>query len=629
MTPSRPAYWEIEPTWLFYLFAGIAVIIFAIGLARRIAGWRRGAGSFAIPPVGRSLVALLRDGLLGARLFRADVTGAVMHLAIMWGFLGLFAGTLIVALDHYLIGFLTGGVYVVFSVAMELCGLILLAGISWALARRYLQRLPRLTRGLSDLAAPSWLLVIGASGFALEGARLAAQQPAWAGYSFAGLALTGIWPTGEAAIVPYRVLWWGHALASLGFVAYLPWSKMLHTLLAPMALSVPAALVDESIAAEGPTRLTWRHLLFGDACVACGRCVEVCPSAAAAEPLSPRECVQAVRRANAKDGTLAAQAWYCTTCGACSWACPISIQPVEIIARARRALIEEGGEVPVQLAETLERLYKYQNPWLPKKGQKSAWQGTDAIRDLNETREEAELLYFVGCTTALDTRAQGIARAISAVLANCAVPFGTLGKKEPCCGDIARRTGEAGLFEEQHDELQKRLAKVGVTDLVTSSPHCWDTLAHAHQGGTRASHYSQLLARLITEGRLTFIEGRSRRVTFHDPCYLARHNGVIAAPRLVLGATGAELVEMEQHGAASLCCGGGGGRMWQELPGQGELAQRRIRQAVATGAEVLVTACPLCLIMLEDARKTSGFEDRLTIVDLAELVASTMETKEV
>lgn len=619
MVPSRPAYWEIEPIWLFYALAAVAVLVFGAGVARRVVGWRRGRAQLVLPPVGRGLEAVLRDGLLGARLFRGDVSAGLMHLALMWGFIGLFIGTVTVAVDHYLVGFLTGRVYIGFSIAMEVCGLLLLIGVLWALVRRVVQRVPRLSCTADDFVVPIWLLALGLSGFGLEGARLVAQEPAWASYSFVGHAMAGAWPEGERALTAYRALWWGHAVASLGLVAYLPWSKLMHALLAPATLFARDAIRTATSGDEEVVRFGRHQLLHGDACVRCGRCDDVCPSTGAGEPLSPRACVQASRRAVTTAATLVAQSWYCTTCGACAWACPLSITPIDTIAQARRGLIEDGAHVPPQLAETLERLHKYDNPWVAKKGQKGAWQ------DRSANPAQAELLYFVGCTTALDTRAQGIARALTAVLDRCGLAFTTLGKKEPCCGDIARRVGELGLFEEHRDKTEKLFDAHGVVELVTSSPHCWDTLAHAYPGERRAAHYTQLLARLLEDGRLTFAGKLDSRVTFHDPCYLGRHNGVVDEPRRVIRATGAELVEMEPHGEASLCCGGGGGRMWQELPEQGQLAQRRIRQAVATGAEILITACPLCLIMLEDARKTSGLEDRIEVRDLTELVGRALE----
>ena len=658
MLPTRPLYWNIDAVWLFYLFAALAVLSFGYGMARRVAVWRARSREGGLPAFAVSRVAtMVRDGLVGARIIRGDLAAGVMHLLIAWGFIGLFIGTSMVAFHEYVVGFLFGTVYLVFSAALEVCGLMLIAGLVWAAVRRYLQRVERLSRRSSDLTPLLWLAVIGLSGFMLEGARLAAQDPAWGAWSFAGWALTSLPLDRSQFEGAYVVLWWGHALVSLGLIAWLPHGKLLHTITAP--LNLVAAEADVSRATEGDTAeeaesedkalplFVARQVLSLDACTRCGRCSEQCPAAAAGEPLSPREVVLGLRDAPALTSplpwigrggerstplaeTLKAEkgTWYCTSCLACREVCPVEISPMELIGTMRGALVEEGSAVPPKLAEVLERLYKYQNPWLAKKGQKAGWtKELDSIdvTDLTKKGAEAEWLYFVGCTTSLDTRAQSIARSLAMVLDRCGVSFGTLGKKEPCCGDIARRVGERGLFEEQRDATMKLFDKRGVRQLVTSSPHCFDTLSNAYPAGPEVSHYTQMLASLVDSKTIRFEKELDVKVTFHDPCYLGRHNGVFEAPRRVIRAMpGVELVEMEQHGPSSLCCGGGGGRMWQEMPEGGDLAGRRVRQAAATGAKVLITACPLCLIMLEDARKTSGLEEKLEVRDLNELVADAM-----
>jgi Fe-S oxidoreductase/nitrate reductase gamma subunit len=655
MTPLRPPFWGIEQVWLFYLLATLALAVCGLGVWEKVTLWlsgRRAAGSAS---ERRGLTGALADGLLGRRIWRGDPAAGLMHLMILWGFLGLLAGTTAVAVDHYLVSFLHGRLYLVFSAGLELCGLLLVIGLLWALVRRYLQMVPRLERRATDLLPPLWILAVAGSGFLVEAARLAATAPLWAGWSFAGAWLGGLFSGPQAAAQAFPFIWWLHALLSLGFIAWLPWSKLAHALAAPLSLYLqeqPLAALAGEADAESPGPAL-RHLLHPDACTRCGRCVEVCPSALAGEPFSPRDLVQQARRsfrlehsplfrlpwlANRRQALLEQmqqqdreQAWYCTTCRACLETCPVQAAPLELVRHTRSGLVEEGSTVPPQLIDTLERLYKYQNPWLAKKGQKAVWaEGLD-LPDLAK-KDRADWLYFVGCTTSLDTRAQGLASSLSAVLGAAGVSFGTLGKKEPCCGDIARRLGEQGLFEEQRDKTLALLQKKGLNRLVCSSPHCWDTFKKVYPqqwqdeaeapAAFQPLHYSQLLARLLDEGKLRFEQELPLKATYHDPCYLARHNGVTGEPRRLLRAVpGLELVEMEAHGKDALCCGGGGGRMWQELPEQANLGQRRLEQAAATGAQVLVTACPLCLIMLEDARKTGGFEERLQIMDLSELAA--------
>ena len=611
---------------------------------------------------------MVRDGLLGVRIIRGDVAAGLMHLLIAWGFIGLFIGTTMVAIHEYIIEFLYGAVYLFFSAALEICGLMLLAGLGWAAIRRYVQRVDRLTRQMSDLVPFLWLLVIGLSGFFVEGARLAAQNPTWGEWSFAGWSLTALPLSRDQFEGAYVVLWWGHAVVSLGLIAWLPHGKLLHTLTAPLHLLVDVkpirAGTEEKSAGAGddgvpaPSSFPGRHLLSLDACTRCGRCSEVCPSCSANEPLSPRDVVLDLRASPALANALGRGSshgekgptldeafraergtWYCTSCMACREVCPVEISPLEIIAHIRGALVEEGSTVPPKLGEVLERVYKYQNPWVAKKGQKTGWTtgaGTKKLESIDipdlskkpkksDAGPAAEWLYFVGCTTSLDTRAQAIARSLALVLDRCGVSFGTLGKKEPCCGDIGRRVGEQGLFEEQRDATMKLLEKRELTKIVTSSPHCFDAMANSYPGSLDVSHYTQLLASLVEKGLLQFVKPLDRKVTFHDPCYLGRHNGLYYSPRRVIRALpGVELIEMKQHGALSLCCGGGGGRTFQEMPEGGDMAGRRVRQAASTGAEILITACPLCLIMLEDARKTSDLEDKLEVRDLNELVAEAM-----
>jgi Fe-S oxidoreductase len=289
------------------------------------------------------------------------------------------------------------------------------------------------------------------------------------------------------------------------------------------------------------------------------------------------------------------------------------------------AEIEDGSRVSPLLVNALETLYRFGNPWEPSKRKRSEWPNGLDVPDIT-AGAQAALCYFVGCTTSFDTRAQKLARAFVRILHHAGVEFGTLGQKEGCCGDIARRVGEDGLFEEQVEKTQSLLDKYGVTDLVTSSPHCFNLLKNEYpEPAPAVRHYTQVLDELVGKGLLASATPRPLTVTYHDPCYLGRYNHIYEAPRRVLGSIpGVRLVEMAHTGSDSLCCGGGGGRMWQELDGEQKLSEVRIREAAATGADVVVTACPYCLIMLEDAVKTADLEGRLRVMDMNELVAESL-----
>ena len=637
MTPHRNMFWQIEPVWIFYLLATLATGLFLAGLFAYLQVWKKTAKSPEASYSGDALKKMILDVFLGRRVLQGDVAAGVMHLFIFWGFLILFIGTSVLAIHHYLFSFLEGMAYLAFSMIMELAGLMLLAGILWALIRRYLQRVPRLERRLEDAIVPLWLLLIVLSGFVLEGSRLSAQQPAWAAWSFVGWWVSGLFSPGTAEVL-YSSLWWLHTLLCLSFIAAIPYTKLFHILGAPASIYFQGASEAKIPGLEeGAGEFDLGDAIFFDGCMRCGRCVTSCPSAGAGEPFAPRDFVQAMRHAlwqeNFPLGDIRFMSrnepnqvnenfWYCTTCRACLEVCPVYGAAFEVVTKKRVLAVEEGTLVPTLLSQTLEKLFKYNNPWESSKRKRGAWADELELTDLTKKGAGADLCYFVGCTTSFDDTAQVIARSFSEILQIAGVNFGILGKKEPCCGDIARRVGELGLFEEQKDGCEEVFDKYDITEVVTSSPHCFHTFKNEYpEASFRARHYTQVLQELLTNGKLPFTKKVEATVTYHDPCYLGRHNRIFDEPReIIRNIPGVKLVEMAHHRADSLCCGGGGGRMWQDLQGEIKMSEVRIREAEATGAEILITACPLCLIMLEDARKAAGLKEPFRVMDLNELV---------
>ncbi|MBW1910679.1 MAG: 4Fe-4S dicluster domain-containing protein [Deltaproteobacteria bacterium] len=638
MTPYRIMFWQIEEVWIFYVLAGLATGLFLAGVAAHIRVWKKNAGSLEIPLSSEALKRTILDTFLGRRVLQGDIAAGIMHLFLFWGFLSLFIGTALLAVHEWLFLFLKGTVYLIFSLAMEVGGLMLLAGIMWALIRRYIQRVPRLERRLEDALVPAWLLLVALSGFILEGLRLASQHPLWGAWSFVGWWMGGLFSVSTAeAFYPY--LWWGHTLLSLCFIAVIPFTKLFHILGAPAGIYLQGSPRSTVLAVEeGAGEFDLGDSVFFDACMRCGRCVEVCPSTGAGEPFAPRDFVQAMRHAlwqehftlgdirflsRGEESKVDDWVWYCTTCRACLEVCPVYGATFEAVTKKRVLAVEEGTNVPKLMNQTLEKVFKYDNPWESSRRNRGAWaEGLDLV-DLAKRDSKADLCYFVGCTTSFDDTAQRIALSFSKILQSAGVNFGILGKKEPCCGDIARRVGELGLFEEQMEKCLDLFDKYGITDVVTSSPHCFHTFQNEYpEAPFRARHYTLVLRELITHGKLRFKKGVEATVTYHDPCYLGRYNRIFNEPReIIRSIPGLNLVEMTHHGADSLCCGGGGGRMWQDLDGEVKMSEIRIREAGATGAQILVTACPLCRIMLEDARKVAGLNETLRVMDLNELVS--------
>ncbi|MDR3568671.1 MAG: heterodisulfide reductase-related iron-sulfur binding cluster [Syntrophobacteraceae bacterium] len=641
MTPSRTMFWQIDNAWLLYLLAVFATRAFLAGVVLHSKVWRnsaqKGRKLYSKRAVGRTLVEIVT----GQRILRGNLAAGIAHLLIFWGFVILLVGTSLLAVHDHIYPFLTGASYLLFEIAMEVGGLFLLAGIIWALVRRYIQRVPRLERTLEDAVVPLWLLVLACSGFFLEAVRLAAQRPTWGEWSLVGWLIAHFIPQATAGSI-YPAIWWGHALLSLLFIATIPYTKLFHLVGAPAASYLhycpPKEVEGELSLMEAGVQWDLAEAASLDACMRCGRCVQACPSAGAGEPLLPRGFIQAARHSLWQEHSPAADlrklytvpapadgtSWYCTTCGACMEVCPVHASPFRAIGRKRAQLVEQGTGVPDLMNQTLEKLFNYENPWVANKRERTLWAKDLEIPVLKPGANEDRLCYFVGCTTAIDPRTQAIARSFSAVLKHAQASFGTLGDKEPCCGDIARVVGELGLFQEKVENCSALLEKYEVKEIVTSSPHCYHTFANKYPGGLfRVRHYSVVLKELLDNGKLKLKIPVNSTVTYHDPCYLGRHNHIFDEPREVIRSIpGIRFTEMRLHGPDSLCCGGGGGRMWQgpELRGEARMSEIRIKQARETGADILVTACPLCLIMLEDSLKTCGLEGDMRVMDLNELV---------
>ena len=657
-TPLRTSYWHIEPVWVFYVLAALAVLVFVYGLVIRLSLWLKGVRHQKIPFSPGGIRNLILDGLLGQRIFRGDLAAGIMHLLIIWGFLSLFIGTILISVDYWMGHFLKGSLYLWYSACLEVAGLMLTIGVIWAIIRRYIQRVPRLERRSEDLIVVLWLFLIVISGFVAEAGRLAAQRPDWAEWSFVGYWLSLIWSRPEEALSVYPYLWWMHALLSLGFIAYIPYCKLFHILAAPASIYLqnqPLQAVPVESRGEDDEVYSYRDMVSFDACTRCGRCVEVCPATGAGEPFAPMDfiawsrdnllkkhhplrdvtgfkaCLD--RKARSERGFDLQRIWHCTTCMACLEVCPVYVATPDAIRHARSGVVEEGTQVPSLLTQSLKNLYKYNNPWEATKKKRDKWSGDMDIPNLTKKGEDRSLCYFVGCTTSMDTRAQDLARSFVQILNHGGISFGTLGKKEPCCGDIARRAGEDGLFEMEMEDCLDLFRKHEIREVVTSSPHCFHTFSNEYpvyqaiqspdeRVVFQVRHYTEFLKDLLDQGVLSFDTSLDIKVTYHDPCYLGRHNRIFDAPRDIIRAIpGIELVEMAHFREDSLCCGGGGDRMWQDdMDGNPKMSEIRIREAAATGAELVITACPLCLIMLEDACKTEGLEEKLKVMDLNELV---------
>jgi Fe-S oxidoreductase len=359
------------------------------------------------------------------------------------------------------------------------------------------------------------------------------------------------------------------------------------------------------------------------ACIQCGKCTGGCPMSMKTR-LNPRSLIyQLLVAGNGFDLEPHAELWDCTTCATCSSRCPKLVNPMEMVI-ALRGMFVEKGRVHPNVKVALESTFRHGNPLTMLREDRSVWAQDLPVKSIFDG---AEYLYFVGCTPSYDPRVQKVSHAIVHLLQRSGADFGTLGNQESCCGSEVRRLGEAGLFEMMVEENQEMFKSLGVQKMFTTSPHCFNVFKNDYpQNGLNVQHYTQVLAGLVADGALVFSQEFRAKVTYHDPCYLGKHNGIFEEPRAVLKSIpGLKLIEMDRSRQKSLCCEGGGGRMWLEGTNPGtRLAQMRIQEALECGAEVLATACPFCLLTLEEAVKHLNVEDRLRVMDIAEIAVQTL-----
>ncbi|MDH7484736.1 MAG: (Fe-S)-binding protein [Anaerolineae bacterium] len=366
--------------------------------------------------------------------------------------------------------------------------------------------------------------------------------------------------------------------------------------------------------------------LFG--CIQCGKCTGGCPMTLKTQ-LNIRRLIYQTLVARGSFDLLGFEVlWDCTTCSTCTMRCPKDINPMEVIIGMRSALVE-GGRVPPTVKTALESVFRQGNPLSFARSDRAAWVGDLPVRRIADLGEEADFLYYVGCTPSYDPRIHPTTRALVDVFDRAGLKFGILGEEEQCCGSEVRRLGESGLFEMLSEDNLALFEELGIHRLVTVSPHCFNVFRNDYPRNgwqLEVQHYTQVVAELIESGRLTFSGELPRRVTYHDPCYLGKHNGIFDPPRAILRhIPGLELVEMERSRERSLCCEGGGGRMWLEGTNREEkLASRRVQEALETGAEILATACPFCVLTLEEAAKLAGLEERIQVREIMQLVAEVL-----
>ncbi|MFN0055990.1 MAG: (Fe-S)-binding protein [Planctomycetales bacterium] len=600
--------------------------------------------------------------ILFQEAIRRDRFAGIAHLLVVYGFVILFGGTCLVFLEHDTpLHFFYGWFYQGASLVVDLGGVAFLAGLAMFLWRRHVvERAPILREWW--VASLTWLLLaIGISGFLLEGARIARDLPDFERWSVVGYGLAllfrGIGLANETALQWHRGLWIGHAACCIAFFVLLPWQFFSHMFYGPASWALKTArswsTLPPLVPSESPGAQRWIDfarvdLIQADACTTCGRCVEVCPATAAGKPLQPRSVVLGIRAAIGTDSppfdqstsrdsaTNAAKSmaewvpdeslWSCTTCAACNAVCPVGIDIFGKIVELRRGRVE-AGVVPESAERLFDSVAQGANPFGRANSERMNWShGLET--PIADEDEPIELLYWVGCAGSFDPEGQSVAQSMIKVLNHLQVNFRVLGCRERCTGDPARRLGEEGLFRDQAEQNLATFARHGVRKILTHCPHCWNTFRNEYPDVANASerprwtvqHHTEFLAEQMAQGKLSSARLAAERMTWHDPCYLGRGNGVTEPPRDILSQVQPlPVVDMPRNRAESFCCGAGGGTMWVDVPGTTRVENLRAQESLSTGAQTVVTGCPFCKVMLRNGLDALG-SPAMRVRDLAELV---------
>ncbi|MBW1941724.1 MAG: 4Fe-4S dicluster domain-containing protein [Deltaproteobacteria bacterium] len=670
MEAGREIFWNIG-VWgnLVYVLSAVALALLIWAFYRRVKLWRSGKPDNRAVNPGRRITPFIQkvlgEILAQKKILRERFPG-IMHLILFWAFLSFFAITTADFIHHYFFSFLKGSVYLWFSLIVDLFGLLALFAILGMAYVRYVQKPERLDNRPGDAIALILLFLMILTGFLTEGSRLAATEmihtPQYAPWSiggwFFGKIFFGWGPSVHQSL--HKIWWFLHLAVVIGAGIYvaLSFSKLVHIVVAPLNIFFRSLRprgellpIDFETAEEfgvgGIKGFTWKHLMDLDACTRCGRCQDNCPAHLSGKVLSPKNIIQDLKgemekgwalfpgetENGSQEGegpesllvgeTISKEAlWDCTTCSACMEACPVYVEHVDKMVDMRRGEVLNERGIPQDAQETLRNMEIRGNPWRGAEYLRDEWTKGLTIKTLSEDGD-ADWLLWVGCTGALVDRNIQVTRTFAEQLMAAEVDFGILGIEEVCCGDPARRMGHELQFQMMAQQNIEVMKGYGVKKIVTPCPHCYNTLKNEYPqfgGEFEVWHHSELLLHLIGEGRLNPQKPLNKRITYHDPCYLGRYNGLLEVPRKLLESIpGLQLVEMEKCRESSFCCGGGGGHAWMEEPVGRRINQMRLEQGIDINAAVIGLACPFCMQMMEDA--ITSFECPMEALDVSELIA--------
>jgi len=669
----RESFFNAAHPWAVYVFMSALVGLLAYGFVRHASLWMLGA------PTQDSLLQNFRLRLKNvARLglaqdkVRRDRYAGIMHWCIFSSIVVLTIVTAQVAIeDDTPLEFLHGRYYLFFSFYGDLFGLIGLVGVGMAMWRRYFVSYARIRweeRGEDHLIIVGLGLVL-LSGFLVEAFRIQATElteyPEWARWSFVSFGIANffeIFDLSESQILwTHSAVWWTHIAIAFGWLGLIVFTRLDHLFFAPVnafflrtdssgrLARIPNIEEREVFGIGFVQDFTWKQLFELDACVRCGRCTDNCPANLAGQPLSPMHLIQDLKTHLAQIGPALQEAgnngedqravspiamvgevikdetlWACRTCGACMQECPVMIEHVPTIVDMRRYLVMDEARLPQTAQAALQNMEMRGHPWSGTALERTTWM--DGLGDVPIFDGTQDYLYWVGCSGSLVERNLPITQAVFKLIRESGASFGVMGQEETCNGDPARRLGNEYLFQILAEQLVSTFKEKNVQRVITNCPHCFNTFKNEYpqfDGHFEVIHHTEFLNSKLQDGSLKATYAVNANVTYHDSCYLGRINGVYDAPRQIIEfVPGASITEMQRNLSRGLCCGAGGGNMWQEEVGERRVNHVRSEEAIATGADQLISNCPFCIQMFEDGVPAMQPEEegRIRPFDVAELL---------
>lgn len=657
MQDTREIFWNIGqgPIVIMYMLAAAALAAMTRGFMQLADKWRQGRQLDRFDQPERRFARFLADTFSQRRIMHVP-DGGLFHAGLFWGFMILFAGTLLLLFQADLlsplfgINLLKGWFYRIFSLFLDIAGMLAILTLLGLAVRRYVVRPAGLETTRDDHLSHLLLFSILITGFLIEGSRMAVSEirenPELAHWSPGGYLVALLMSSFDdhSMRAVHQGLWWVHLLLGLGFIALIPRTKLRHMLisggnsyLVPLESDGRLSTIDledehiDRYGASSISELTWKDLYDADACTACKRCQDRCPAWVTGKPLSPMKVVRQIGKlahdapaADLVDEVGREAVWACTTCAACQEICPVCIEQVGKIVEMRRSLTLMAGEFAgPEVRKASESIEVSGNPFGLAPARRGTWAEGLPVSVMS-VDSRVDLLYFAGCYASYDPRNRKVAESFVRICAAAGLRVGILGAEERCCGEPVRKLGNEYLYQMTATGNIAAFRKYGVKRIVTACPHCFSTLGSDYRDlgfDVPVEHHSTFMLKLIEEKRLQ-LTPEMFGVTFHDSCYLARYHDIIQEPRELLEAAGGSIREMSMQGKEGFCCGAGGGRILAEERTGRRISAERMQMAKETGMSVLASACPFCLSMFEDSMSDSKVNSGMKVLDIAEIIAS-------